>query len=868
MRDPRPECRPGDVHASPESPMNPLRPYRRMAVAALALLALAACQTTPEAPPGTPGAPRTQAHKATPGVPAPLADVAARAADPEAKGDPYRIFKGTGIVVKGQQPGGGVPPAPAAPPSGGGVVLNFEGADLREVVRNILGDILGESYTIDPAVGGQVTIRTTSGVPRDALYATLETILRMNGATMVKAGGLFKIVPQAAAVRGNVTPQLGSSQRALPAGYSVQIVPLRYVGVRDMIRILEPFAKDAQAVRADELRNLLILAGTERELRHLIETVDMFDIDWMAGMSAGVFVLQNADVKSVMGELDKVIGNPQQSPLAGLLRIVPIERMNALLVISPNPAYLEQAKQWVERLDRGGGGDGPRLYVYAMQNSRAEKVAPLLQQAFTGRAQARGRGAAADAGAGYAGRHDRLAASIPAAVAAAADHAGTGGGRGGRRPRSRASRRCGGGPRDRRGHRHRAQPAGRRRQGQQHDHHRRHARRVRGDRVGAEEARRAGAPGADRHDDRRDRPQRRVEVRRRVAVQRRAAERSRRSAASSTPRSLRRRGTARPARRRCRVRSSQGFTYLISSAKFPGGIQAALRLLDTYGNTKVISNPHLAALDNQKATIKVGERIPINQQNIVGGIDNVISTTSQYIDTGVLVQVTPHINAGGLVTLEVQAEVSNPGQRCEGRRRAADQHAVGTDEHRGADRPDDDHGRADPRRRPEQLRGPAAGFAHSDPRRAVRQPDAQEEPHRARALRDAAGRGHRVRRPGRRRRPAPPHGAPGQRVSGSRAGRGARGAAGLARICRSAVTTALLRDRNIFGVPGKSPESSLTLPGAASSLESRTAATSCRPMAGSQRSGARIKLVGKRGIAWWFAVFGSFWIFLSPNGDR
>ena len=79
MRDPRPECRPGDVHASPESPMNPLRPYRRMAVTALAVLALAACQTTPEAPSGATGAPRAQQHKATPGVPAPLADVAARA---------------------------------------------------------------------------------------------------------------------------------------------------------------------------------------------------------------------------------------------------------------------------------------------------------------------------------------------------------------------------------------------------------------------------------------------------------------------------------------------------------------------------------------------------------------------------------------------------------------------------------------------------------------------------------------------------------------------------------------------------------------------------------------------------------------------
>jgi len=90
-------------------------------------------------------------------------------------------------------------------------------------------------------------------------------------------------------------------------------------------------------------------------------------------------------------------------------------------------------------------------------------------------------------------------------------------------------------------------------------------------------------------------------------------------------------------------------------------VQAALHLLDTYGNAKVISNPHIAALDNQRATIKVGNRIPINQQTLVGGTTNAVTTTAQYIDTGVLVQVTPHINAGGLVTLEVDAEVSTPG---------------------------------------------------------------------------------------------------------------------------------------------------------------------------------------------------------------
>ncbi len=227
------------------------------------------------------------------------------------------MFKGTGVLVKGQQPGGGVPPSPAIQQAGGGVVLNFEGADLREVVKNILGDILNESYTIDATVGGQVTIRTSSGIPRDALPATLETLLRMNGATMVKEGGLYKILPSAVAVRGNITPQLGNSQRSLPPGFSVQIVPLRYIGTREMIRVLEPLAKDATAIRPDDLRNLLILSGTERELKHMLETIEMFDVDWIAGMSVGLFTLQNADVKSVGQELDKVIGDrelPARSP--------------------------------------------------------------------------------------------------------------------------------------------------------------------------------------------------------------------------------------------------------------------------------------------------------------------------------------------------------------------------------------------------------------------------------------------------------------------------------------------------------------------------------------------------------------------------
>src|SRR4029077_15695305 len=92
------------------------------------------------------------------------------------------------------------------------------------------------------------------------------------------------------------------------------------------------------------------------------------------------------DVKAVSQELDRALGDRTTGPLAGILRIIPIERLNALLVITPQPGYLEEAKKWITRLDQPGGGDGPRFYVYNLQNQRAEKLGPLLTQAFTGRA--------------------------------------------------------------------------------------------------------------------------------------------------------------------------------------------------------------------------------------------------------------------------------------------------------------------------------------------------------------------------------------------------------------------------------------------------------------------------------------------------
>jgi general secretion pathway protein D len=291
--------------------------------------------------------------------------------------DKFKIYQGNGVVVK----------APQVTPyqqTGGEVTLSFEGADLREVVKTVVADILKESYIMDPRVGGTITLHTKRPIPRAAILPTLETVLRMSGAVLLRQeDGVYQVIPSNMAGKGNLTPRLGEIGKPLVNGYSIQVVPLKFIGAADMAKLLEPIVPEPSAIRIDAMRNLLILSGTEPELRHMFETIDMFDVDWIAGMSVGLFTMQNVDAKTIASDLEKLLGEKNLGPLAGVLRIVPIERLNALLVVTRQPKYLEQARTWVERLDRADmSAGGMKLFVYQVQNGKAEALATLLNDAF------------------------------------------------------------------------------------------------------------------------------------------------------------------------------------------------------------------------------------------------------------------------------------------------------------------------------------------------------------------------------------------------------------------------------------------------------------------------------------------------------
>ncbi len=544
---------------------------------------------------------------------------------------------GNDILLNAARP---AQPATAAVTEQGDITLNFENTSLLEVIKVILGDLLAQNYVIDPAVTGSVTLQSSKPMGRDALLPTLELLLRMNGAGLVQVEGGYRIVLRDKAVAGNLSPQLGGLRVPLPRGTSVHIIPLRYIAAAEMKSILTPFAETGNIIRVDSLRNLLVIAGSGAEIAQLLDTIDIFDVDWLEGMSVAMFSPEFVDAKTLAGELEKVLGTGAKGPLEGLVRLIPIERLNALLVVTPRNQYLDKVSYWVERLDKGNSGVGQRLFVYQVKNAKAVDLADVLNLVF------------ADADAAAA-TEPKLAPGLePVRISSPDEPPDVTPGE------ARADALEGG-----------ANPPAQ----------------------GSESASASGLAGvelsasngiriiADEPNNsllilataveyeqvraalrQLDLPPLQVLIEVTIAEVKLEDQLSqglewffKNNVGSKT-------GTASLDLGNVAGLAAvvPGFSYAITDSA--AIVRAVLNTLASESKAKILSSPSLMVLNNQTASIQVGDQVPITtqQQQSTTGAANIINSI-EFRDTGVLLAVTPRVNPGGLVIMDVEQEVSN-----------------------------------------------------------------------------------------------------------------------------------------------------------------------------------------------------------------
>ncbi len=292
-------------------------------------------------------------------------------------GDPRAIkHRGDGRVINESL-------AASAPPSlagtSGEATFNFEGESLHAVVKVILGDMLGQNYVIAPGVQGTVTLATPKTVSPAQALSLLEMVLGWNNARMIYADGRYNIVPADAAVASGAVPaRTGTATGA--RGFETRVVPLQYVSAVEMEKVLQPYARPNAIVNVDAGRNVITVAGTRQELENYLRTIEIFDVDWLAGMSVGVFPLVAGRAPQVVADLEKVFGEGSNSPVAGMFRFMPLDGANSVLVITSQPAYLDQIEQWIARID--GAGGGVQLFSYELKYVTAKDLAERLSEVY------------------------------------------------------------------------------------------------------------------------------------------------------------------------------------------------------------------------------------------------------------------------------------------------------------------------------------------------------------------------------------------------------------------------------------------------------------------------------------------------------
>ncbi|WP_179505185.1 MULTISPECIES: type II secretion system secretin GspD [unclassified Sphingomonas] len=492
---------------------------------------------------------------------------------------------------------------PARPPARGSITLNLPNADVAVVARAVLGDLLHRNYVLAQGVSGTVSFVTPYPVARHALQPMLEDALRQAGLALVPVAGGFEIQPVAQA-RGVVAAEA--------TGFGSEAITLRFINADEVRKVLDSLLPGV-VTATDPATGTITIAGTTGQRSSARDLLRQFDVDWLRNTSFALYVPRRTDARLIVPALDKLINAPD-APTRGLVRLLAMDQINGILAISAQAAYLQDVARWVEILDREGESSEARIYVYRVQNGRARDLTRTINMAFGGNG---------------GGTDPASPPGDPAAASPQPQPTPT--------PRTDTAAPAGG----------TATPGG------------------------AAPAAMASRVTAD-------------EVNNAVLVY-------------ATPRQY---AVIEDALRKLDIPPTQvlieaaitevglsddlgygvqwnfnsnGNTLGVGTATTaPGGattftyaytgssIAASLKALEARTNVKVVSAPKLLVLNNQTAALQVGDQVPISTGSATNLTNsNSIVNTIEYRDTGVILKITPRVNASGVIQLDVSQEVSD-----------------------------------------------------------------------------------------------------------------------------------------------------------------------------------------------------------------
>jgi general secretion pathway protein D len=260
------------------------------------------------------------------------------------------------------------------------IILNFDNAALRDVI-NTISSITGENFILTPGLDARITIHSTGKIPAGEALSVFESLLEVNNMALVRSGRFYKIVPAASAKQKPIEIHKGSASEGIsPVDRIItQIVQVEYVPVTEISKVIQPMLSQFGNIIPNPRNNLLIINEVSSNLKRLMSILEEIDKDVFEHTRMGFFQPKYSDVQTLSQDVQEILRglNIAQHGIA----VIPVERINSLVVFASTPSLLKTVETWLRKLDEEVTM-GQNIFVYRVQNVKAESLVDVLRTIY------------------------------------------------------------------------------------------------------------------------------------------------------------------------------------------------------------------------------------------------------------------------------------------------------------------------------------------------------------------------------------------------------------------------------------------------------------------------------------------------------
>lgn len=276
------------------------------------------------------------------------------------------------------------------------ISINFEDVDLR-VVTNFVSKVTGQNFLLDDRVKGTVTIISPTKIPVGEVNQVFMSVLDVKGFTTIPSGRVVKIVPSANAKQLSLPTGIGKdiSQIVFEDRMITQLIPLQYADSQQLLPILSPLISQQGFLTSYSPTNTLILTDLSSNIRKLLTIINNFDIEG-SKLETSIIALKYASATEIAEKVSGAIenvgrtaavtptrtvrgGTPTTLPMAsgGQVTLIPDERINSIILVANKDDTLK-VKDLIAQLDILPPSGRETIHIYKLKYADAEALAKVL----------------------------------------------------------------------------------------------------------------------------------------------------------------------------------------------------------------------------------------------------------------------------------------------------------------------------------------------------------------------------------------------------------------------------------------------------------------------------------------------------------